>query len=361
MNADAPHRDVKYNGHTALALHYVSVPFGTASGLHDITLSVASGERLALLGPSGAGKTSLLRAIAGLDTFSAGTLCINGVDKTHARPEQRGVVYLHQTPALFPHLTVRDNVAFPIRLRGANRASARAEATALLASLQLHTLADRYPERLSGGERHRTALARALAAHPQVLLLDEPFAALDPALRREIRSHVLDVLSAPGSPSAIVVTHDLDDATVFGNRIAVLLQGAIAQCDAAGTVVQQPATLAVARMLGVPNVVRGICTRESTSAGRWESAIGTAVGAWQPGAYAAVGWADMLAILPEGRQGASGVVQAVEHRGMGRVVRVQLHEQTVFGLSEPDATWMPGDRVTIALRTHTPHLVPFDV
>lgn len=353
-----------------LELRNASVRFGARTGVGAVNLALGHGERVALLGPSGAGKTSLLRAMAGLDAFATGELLIDGVQKTHAPPEQRRVVYLHQTPSLFPHLTVRDNVAFPLILRGTRRADARAMAAALLDTMHLSALADRMPEKLSGGERHRTALARALAADPLVLLLDEPFSALDPGLRHEIRAEVLSILSRASSPATIVVTHDVDEATLFGERIAVLLDGRIQQCDDAQDVVRTPATVGIAQFLGVPNVVPGTCVKRDDHIVEWTSILGASQCPTNTGAanthganthganMVAVGWAEMLAVLPVGASGAPGVVMAVEHRGFGRVVRVQLDRLVVVGVAAPDAEWVVGDPVTVAMATQRPHLLP---
>lgn len=341
----------------AMELRGGSIRFGARVGLRGIQLSVASGERVALLGPSGSGKTSLLRAIAGLDALGAGTLLVNGEDVTTAPPERRGTVYLHQTPALFPHLTVLDNVAFPLLLRGHSRSAARAEATALLEKVQLSALGARMPAHLSGGERHRTALARALAAKPAVLLLDEPFSALDPALRAEIRAEVLEILNQPESPAIIVVTHDINEAAQLGQRIAVVLNDGIAQCASADDVVQRPVSLAVARFLGMPNVVPG----NRTSAGTWSSILGVIANTQVLDHALAVGWADMIAVKGPGLAGAPAIVTAVEHRSVGRVVRVRVGDLELTGLADADASWHSGDVVSVAFRTTRPHMVASDV
>jgi ABC-type sulfate/molybdate transport systems ATPase subunit len=255
-------------GRTGLVLENVSFAFGATDGVRDLNLQALAGEQLALLGPSGVGKTTLLRAIAGLHAVKSGRILLNGRDITTLAPERRGVVYLHQTPALFPHLSVLDNVAFPLEVRGVARADARAQASVLLARVQLDALASRSPTALSGGQRHRVALARALAARPQVLLLDEPFAALDPSLRAEVRDAVFTLLTATSDtsrrddasekPVVMLVTHDVDEAVALTQRVVVLLDGRIAQDEASSTALARPRTLEVARFLGVPNLVQGV-------------------------------------------------------------------------------------------------------
>lgn len=258
----------------ALRAEALRVPFGDREGLASIDIEVAAGERLALLGPSGSGKTSLLRSLAGLQPILAGRVVVDGRDVTGGAPEQRGVVYMHQAPSLFPHLSVLRNVAFPLDVRGYERADADRLARAGLARVQLETLAERAPTTLSGGQRHRVALARALAASPRVLLLDEPFASLDPALRAEVREAVLDVLRESGGPGVVVVTHDVDEAAALGDRVAVLLDGAIAQSGPPAEVFARPATVEIARFLGTTNVMTGHRDAEGlihTVFGTWRS------------------------------------------------------------------------------------------
>ncbi len=254
--SDMPHA-------SALDLRALAVSFGAsaaAGGLRDIALTVAAGERVAIVGPSGAGKTTLLRAIAGLAPITSGALLVDGTDVTALPPERRRCAYLHQSPVLFPHLDVFENVAFPLRVRQVPREAVRVRVHALLASLQLDGLERRSTDALSGGQRHRVALARALAADPRVLLLDEPLAALDPTLRDEVRE-MLGALPRVDSPAFLLVTHDFDDAALLADRVLVLLDGAIAQDATPAELFARPASLSVARFLGVANrlpaVIRG--------------------------------------------------------------------------------------------------------
>ena len=231
------------------------VAFGARAGLERIDLAVAAGERLALLGPSGSGKTSLLRTLAGLVEPLAGVVLVDGVDVTTWPPERRGIVYMHQVPSLFPHLSVRENVAFPLEVRGVSRTEAHARADEWLSRVRLGDFGPRPPSALSGGQRHRVALARALAAQPRVLLLDEPFSSLDPELRGDVRDTVLDVLSGLDGPAVVVVTHDVDEASALGDRVAILLGGHIAQAGSPAEVFARPASIAAARFLGTTNLV----------------------------------------------------------------------------------------------------------
>ncbi len=241
----------------ALELVRAGVTLDGRPVLRGIDCAVSRGERLVVVGASGAGKTTLLRVIAGLSPLSAGEVRVMGVDVSALPPERRGVVYLHQTPLLFPHLDVLDNVAFPLVVRGVARVTALGRAAELLDAVRLSDFGGRMPQTLSGGERHRAALARAVAARPDVLLLDEPFAALDPALRADVRETVMAVVAAFDT-ALILVTHDIADAAVVADRIAVLTGGAFAQLDTPAALFARPRSLAVARLLGIPNILAGV-------------------------------------------------------------------------------------------------------
>ncbi len=257
----------------ALRVTDLGVGFGDAPGLERLSVAVDAGERLAIVGASGAGKTTLLRAVAGLAPVSAGRVEVRGRDVTHAPPERRAVVYLHQTPVLFPHLSVFENVAFAMRVRRAPEPEVRRRVGALLDAMRLADFGPRAPRTLSGGQRHRVALARAMAARPAVLLLDEPLSALDPALRADVRDAVLAAQETAGAdaPALVVVTHDFDEAGLLAHRIAVLVEGRIAQDAEPAALFRRPASLAVARFLGVANELAGRVRAD----GAFECVLGT--------------------------------------------------------------------------------------
>ena len=252
-----------------IAVDRLAVGFGDCRGLVDVSLSVGAGERLAVVGASGAGKTTLLRAIAGLAPLDAGAIRIGGRDVTGLSPERRGVVYLHQTPVLFAHLDVAENVAFPLRVRGTRGREVDARVRASLDAMQLGGFDRRPTNSLSGGQRHRVALARAIAGRPAALLLDEPLSALDPTLRDEMR-HAIVAAQAEYGPAMMIVTHDLDDAGLLADRIAVLLDGRVAQVATPATLYSRPVSLAVARFLGVYEELPGRVGDD----GRVECALG---------------------------------------------------------------------------------------
>lgn len=254
----SPMRAPTDNGATvpALRVEDVDVPFGTAVGLRAVNFDVVEGKRLAVLGPSGAGKTTLLRAVAGLAPIRRGRITVVGRDVSTLPPNRRDAVYLHQTPVLFPHLTVAQNIAFPLRVRGTDRAETGTIVSQHLDVLQITALAARYPHQLSGGQRQRVALARAMAARPAVLLLDEPLAALDPALREDVRDAIVATQQLH-SAALVIVTHDLVDAAALGDEILVLLDGTVAQRAQPAAIFTAPASLAVARFLGTMHELAG--------------------------------------------------------------------------------------------------------
>jgi putative spermidine/putrescine transport system ATP-binding protein len=231
----------------------VTKRFGAVTAVGGVTLEIRRGELFALLGPSGCGKTTLLRLIAGLEEPDAGAIRIGGADVTSVPAHRRPVNMVFQQYALFPHLTVERNVAFGLRYKTLSR-SARAErVAAALALVRLTGLEHRRPDQLSGGQRQRVALARALVLEPQVLLLDEPLAALDPNLRRTVQVELKSLQRSLGI-SFVFVTHDREEALALSDRIAVMDHGRVEQVGSPVEVFESPATEFVARFLGATNV-----------------------------------------------------------------------------------------------------------
>ncbi len=245
----------------SIAIQNISKHFGTFHALNQINLDIASGELLALLGPSGCGKTTLLRIIAGLETADAGNILFSGEDATDKHVRERGVGFVFQHYALFRHMTVADNVAFGLRVKPRRERPSEKQIQAkvheLLSLVQLDWLADRYPSQLSGGQRQRIALARALAVEPQVLLLDEPFGALDAQVRKELRRW-LRRLHDELHVTSIFVTHDQEEALEVADRVVLMNHGRIEQVGSPREVWEHPATPFVASFLGgVPLVGDG--------------------------------------------------------------------------------------------------------
>ncbi len=223
--------------------------------LDAVDLEVRSGEMVAVLGPSGSGKSTLLRVAAGLERPQSGDVLLDGASVLDAPPEQRDVTVMFQKPHLFPHLDVRDNVAFADRLRGVGRRESRVAALRYLELVHLGHLARRRPRQLSGGQEQRVALARALAAERRVMLLDEPFSSLDTGLRRSMHD-LLGEVRAALSPTIVMVTHDLEEAGL-AERVAVLVEGRIEQYDVVPALYARPRSLAVARLVGGFNELPG--------------------------------------------------------------------------------------------------------
>lgn len=244
---------------SAITLEAVSKRFTPqpVPALRRINLDILTGTRTALLGPSGSGKSTILRMIAGLEDPSDGQIFINGRDVTGVLPERRGVGMVFQRPLLFPHLSVLDNVAFPARAAGSSRRAARQAARLYLDLVQLPGFGDRAVHSLSGGQQQRVAIARTLAAHPTILLLDEPFSALDPALREDMHG-LLDELRPELPPTIVLVTHDRDEAAAVADRIAVIEDGLLLQHDTVDRIYHRPSCSAVARLMGGRNAIDGL-------------------------------------------------------------------------------------------------------
>ena len=219
--------------------------FGRYPALKGVSLEVASGELVALLGPSGSGKTTLLRAVAGLESADAGQVFFGDVDATALSLQERRIGFVFQHYALFRHMKVFDNIAFGLRARPRtsrpSEAIIRQKVTELLKLVQLDGLEKRYPAQLSGGQRQRVALARALAIEPRVLLLDEPFGALDARVRKDLRKWLKELHQCTGH-TTLFVTHDQDEAFELADRIAILDQGRIVQVGTAEEIIARPAS-----------------------------------------------------------------------------------------------------------------------
>jgi sulfate transport system ATP-binding protein len=234
--------------------------FGDFTALDDVSLEVADGSLTALLGPSGSGKSTLLRIVAGLETPDAGTVLIDGSDVTVARPQERGIGFVFQHYAAFTHMTVRENVGFGLRIRKRPRDEVRARVDELLALVGLSAWAGQRPAQLSGGQRQRMALARALAVEPRVLLLDEPFGALDTGVRAELRRWLRGLHDERGV-TTVLVTHDQEEAMEVADAIAVMNAGRIEQVGSPREVYDRPATDFVMGFLGPVSRIDGKLVR----------------------------------------------------------------------------------------------------
>jgi sulfate transport system ATP-binding protein len=244
----------------AITVRNANKHYGDFAALDDIDFDVPAGSLTALLGPSGSGKSTLLRAIAGLDQPDTGTITINGEDVTHIPPQRRGIGFVFQHYAAFKHLTVRDNVGFGLRIRKRPKNEIKEKVDNLLEVVGLAGFQTRYPNQLSGGQRQRMALARALAVDPQVLLLDEPFGALDAKVREDLRAW-LRRLHDEVHVTTVLVTHDQAEALDVADRIAVLNKGRIEQVGSPTEVYDTPANAFVMSFLGAVSSLNGTLVR----------------------------------------------------------------------------------------------------
>ena len=244
---------------------------GAVKALDGVSLEIEAGEFFTLLGPSGCGKTTLLRILAGLERPSGGRVSIGGAEVTHVPPHRRSVNTVFQSYALFPHLNVRDNIAFGLRMRGITRAERRRRVDEIVQFMHIGELAERRIDQLSGGQRQRIALARALINEPDVLLLDEPLSALDAGLRAQLQVELLRMQKRLGM-TFVFVTHDQQEAMVMSDRIAVLEAGRLQQVGEVRDVYERPANSFVARFMGHKNLFPVSAAEEGrldTPFGRW--------------------------------------------------------------------------------------------
>ncbi|MEP7290334.1 MAG: ABC transporter ATP-binding protein [Chloroflexota bacterium] len=240
----------------SISLNNVSKRFDQQTVVNDLTLQIENGELFVLLGSSGAGKSTLLRMIAGLTTLDSGEICLNERDVTHLPTQQRGVGFVFQNYSLFRHMTVAQNIAFGLEIRKMARPQRVERVQELLDLIGLSAYGDRMPSQLSGGQQQRVALARALAPQPDVLLLDEPFGALDVKIRSQLRQNLLEIQQRLGI-TAVLVTHDQDEAFELADRIGIIEQGRLLEVGNPEELYRRPQNHFTATFLGSANLLRG--------------------------------------------------------------------------------------------------------
>ncbi len=308
--------------HGAVEFRHIRKDYGTFTAIPDLNLSIEPGQLVTLLGPSGCGKTTTLRMLAGLETPSAGAILIGGADVTRLPPNRRDVTMVFQSYALFPHMSVMENVSYGLESGGLKTKDARDAAGRGLELVGLSGLGGRLPSELSGGQQQRVAVARALVLEPQVLLLDEPLSNLDARLRRRVRTEIRELQQRLGF-TAVYVTHDQDEALAVSDRIVVMKDGRIAQDGSPRDLYETPASDFIADFIGEANVVD--CTVLQTDHGRAlvelggqtlelaapQARMGPARLALRPNAFRI----DPLPAEATARQGLHGVVKSAAYLG----------------------------------------------
>ena len=237
-----------------LTLNNIQKSFGPVQVVHNFNMVIDKGEFVSFLGPSGCGKTTILRMIAGFETPSGGTITIDSKDQGTLKPNQRNIGMVFQAYALFPNMNVNDNVAFGLKVAGAQKSEIDTRVKQMLSLIKLEHLADRFPYQLSGGQQQRVALARALAAKPQVLLLDEPLSALDAKIRVSLREEIRQIQQQLGI-TTVFVTHDQEEALSISDRIVVMNSGRADQIGTPFEIYNTPATRFVASFVGTLNII----------------------------------------------------------------------------------------------------------
>lgn len=333
-------------------IHFQSVrkTFGKTIAANDVSLEIKDGEFMVLLGPSGCGKTTLLRCLAGLEHVDAGRVFIGDRDVTDLAPRDRKIAMVFQSYAVFPHLTVFDNIAFGLKMQNRPKDEIKRRVHASAELLELSDYLARYPAQLSGGQRQRVAVARAIVMEAAVLLMDEPLSNLDALLRLQMRAE-LKRLHAEIKATTIYVTHDQVEALSLGDRIAVMQNGRIVQCDAPMNIYDHPANKFVGGFIGTPpmNFLRGVVSENGT--------IKVAVGEWQIAPSAALaaknGQPILLGIRPENLTLASASqantirarVVVVEPLGSHKLLTMQVRAEIVKVSVAPDQRVAPDEDV----------------
>ena len=349
-----------------LELAGVRKHYGSVAAVDDLDLGLRTGEFLTLLGPSGSGKTTTLMMVAGLQQPDAGSITLNGVSVARLPPYRRDIGMVFQSYALFPHMTVRRNIAFPLEMRGLAKAEIGRLVDEALALVKLPDHGDRLPRQLSGGQQQRVALARAMVYRPALLLMDEPLGALDKKLREQLQLEIKRVHRERGI-SVLYVTHDQEEALTMSDRIAVFNRGRIEQIGTPEELYDRPATRFVASFIGDTNflsgrvvaVAGGVCAIE-TAAGRVEASLRRPVAVGAPVTVAVRPERVVLGPSPGGGNGLVGTVSDIIFLGTARkyVVRLADGTESVVLRQVSDPAFDVRD-ATVALSWHSDHATAF--
>ena len=336
----------------SVSFQEVKKDFGKTKVLHGISLDISDGEFMVLVGPSGCGKSTLLRMLAGLEDITAGTIAIDGRVVNDLDSKDRDIAMVFQSYALYPHMTVRDNMGFSLRLRKENRGIVAERVSKAAKILNLEPYLERYPRELSGGQRQRVAMGRAIVRDPKVFLFDEPLSNLDAKLRVAMRSEI-KALHQRLKTTTVYVTHDQVEAMTMADRIAVMNEGRIEQLGDPLELYDRPVNLFVAQFIGSPamNVFDGV------SKGNAVEALGSR---WPAATPVKEGLAVKYGIRPEhlqiGTSGAPGTVEVVEPMGAETEVLVKVGEQTLTVMTHGRPSWEPGERIFLAAQAAHAHV-----
>ena len=283
-----------------VVLDKICKSFGTFQTIKDLSLTIHDGEFVTLVGPSGCGKSTALRMIAGLEEVTSGTLSIGGENVEHLAPKDRDIAMVFQNYALYPHMTVFDNIAFSMKLAGKSKAERAKRVNEIAKTLQLHTVLDRKPAALSGGQRQRVAMGRAMVREPAAFLMDEPLSNLDAKLRVQMRAEIASLQRQLGV-TTIYVTHDQTEAMTMGDRVAVLKGGVLQQVDTPKTLYNRPSNLFVAGFIGSPsmNLFEGRLEKGAINLPTFSIAVPTSVLERSPDLKAFDGRPVIFGIRPE--------------------------------------------------------------
>ena len=338
---NAPSPTIASAGET-LQVAAVTHRYGTAKAVDNVSLDVNGGELVALLGPSGCGKTTLLRAIGGFISQTEGQIRIGGAVVDQLPPNKRTVGIVFQNYALFPHMTAAQNISYGLDARGVPRQQARARVDEMLALVKLDKFAGRYPKEMSGGQQQRVALARALAVRPQVLLLDEPFAALDKNLRLDMQIEIKRIQRASGT-TTLIVTHDQEEALSMADRVAVFNQGRLEQFATPTAIYDQPASLFVNTFVGAANIFAGTVQRAESRNLEVALDAGVHIGARAMGGPISAGDRVTVCIRPEHLRidtdgaGIAGTVEMGLSLGAMIVHEIRLADGRFVKVAQPRA------------------------
>ena len=328
-----------------VSLRSVSKVFDDVQAVNNLDLDIASGEFFSMLGPSGSGKTTVLRMIAGFETVTTGTISIDGDNITELAPFDRTVNTVFQDYALFPHMTIQDNVEYGLRTRKVPKAERAAQASEAIERVKLAHLADRLPHQLSGGQRQRIALARALVLRPKVLLLDEPLGALDKQLREEMQVELKTIQREAGI-TFIFVTHDQEEAMRMSDRIAVFNAGRIEQLGTPHDVYENPATAFVAGFLGVSNLLHGEKAQSIVGRSDLVNIRPERIRLFGAGHKVDKDYASAEGVVVETAYTGSNTITIIENSAGVRLITTQLNEE----LPGHKDSFVVGDKVVAAWR-----------